>query len=354
MTIRELIPEMAPQLLRSRASEFMAQHAADIRDGVTDVLCGGNIRDLTEALTRKRLALANGSLVMTYLSAHRSGKDLPDDFFQEVARHLSQSDLTAEEKLYCRNLLGLTSKSAVNILRGDEDAMARYIDKLESALAQASEEAVRVYGELEGSMRLGEKNMELTWPLLLRVLAAVGAQTLSIRGSEKSMYGKLFEKFILGSLLTILDFNHSAAGENGVMIFWLSDATDTRESDATALLKPGQGVRFDIGFIGRGNPEISLDKITRFGSEMEAGGVRHEMTTIIIVDSLGTQSRVPELAGEIGGDIVQMSRPVWVKDVAQALKDKLDYDHAILQMSDEDALRFVRQKAQEIPLERFL
>ena len=138
------------------------------------------------------------------------------------------------------------------------------------------------------------------------------------------------------------------------MIFWLSDATGERESDATALLKPGQGVRFDIGFIGRGNPEISLDKVTRFGAEMEAGGVRHKMTTIIIVDSLGAQSRAPDLAEEIGGDIVQMSRPVWVKDVAQVLKDKLDYDHAILQMPDEDALRFVRQKAQEIPLESFL
>ena len=49
-----------------------------------------------------------------------------------------------------------------------------------------------------------------------------------------------------------------------------------------------------------------------------------------------------------------MSRPTWVRDVAQALKGKLDYDHAILQMSDEDTLRFVRQKAQEIPLKNFL
>ena len=354
MTIRDSIPEAAPQLLRSTASEFVEAYAADIRDVVTDVLCGGNVRDLTEALTRKRLALANGSLIMTYLNAYHSGSLSPKDFFREAAQNLSQSGLTAEEKLYCRHLLGLTSKSADNILRSDGGAMDRYLDKLELALDQASDEASRAYGEMEGTVRIGERNMELSWPMLLRVLVAVGAQTLSIRGSEKSMYGKLFEKFILGSLLTILDFSHSDAGESGVMIFWLSDAADKRESDATALLNPGRGVRFDIGFIGKGNPEISLDKVSRFGTVMEAGGVEHKMTTIIIVDSLGAQSRAPELAEEIGGDIVQMSRPAWVKDVAQVLKDKLDYEHAILQMPEADALRFVRQKAQEIPLESFL
>ena len=124
--------------------------------------------------------------------------------------------------------------------------------------------------------------MESSWSLLLRMFVAVGAQTLSIRGSEKFMYGKLFEKFILGSLLTILDFNHTVAGTSGVMIFWLSDAADKRESDATALLRPGTGVRFDIGFIGKGNPEISLDKVSRFGAVMETGEVKHEMSTIIL------------------------------------------------------------------------
>lgn len=354
MKMRDLIPEAASKLLRIKAADFVEGHAEDIREIVTDILCGGNVRDLTESLTRKRLALANSSLVLTYLNACCSADGLPEDLVRLAARSLEQSDMTSEEKSYGQNIIGLTKKSADNILRGDSGAMEKYLDKFDSELRQAAEEAERTYGALEGEIRIKGKNMALSWPLLLRVFVAVGAQTLSIRGSEKSMYGKLFEKFILGSLLTILDFDHAAAGTSGVMIFWLSDAADKRESDATALLRPGTGVRFDIGFIGKGNPEISLDKVSRFGVVMEMGGVKHEMTTIIIVDSLGAGSKAPALAEEIGGEIVQMSRPTWVRDVAQALKDKRDYDHAILQMSDEDALRFVRQRAQEISLKSFL
>ena len=354
MKMRDLIPEAAPELLKSKAADFVESHTTDIREVVTNILCGGNVRDLTEALTRKQLALANSSLVLTYLNACCFADELPEDLVRFAARSLKQSDLTPEEKSYSRNIIGLTKKSADNILRGDSGAMERYLDKFDSELRQAAEEAERPYGALEGEIRIKGENMELSWPLLLRVFVAVGAQTLSIRGSQKSMYGKLFEKFILGSLLTILDFSHAAAGTSDVMIFWLSDAADKRESDATALLRPGTGVRFDIGFIGKGNSEISLDKVSRFGAVMETGGIEHKMSTIIIVDSLGAGSKVPALAEEIGGEIVQMSRPAWVRDVAQALKDKLDYDHAILQMSDGDALRFVRQKAQEIPLKNFL
>ena len=36
---------------------------------------------------------------------------------------------------------------------------------------------------------------------------------------------------------------------------------------ASALIKAGHGVRFDIGFIGRRNPEISLDEVSRFERE---------------------------------------------------------------------------------------
>ena len=354
MKMRDLIPEAAPKLLKSKASDFVESHTADIREVVTDILCGGNVRDLTEKLTRKRLTLANSSLVLTYLNACCSADGAPEDLVQLAARSLKQSGLTLEEKSYGQNIIGLTRKSADNILRGDSGAMDEYLSRFDSELNQAAEEAARSYGALEGEIRIRGKNMELSWPLLLRMFVAVGAQTLSIRGSEKSMYGKLFEKFILGSLLTILDFDHTAADTSGVMIFWLSDVADKRESDATALLQPGTGVRFDIGFIGRGNTEISLDKVSRFGAVMEAGGVEHEMTTVIIVDSLGARSKVPALAEEIGGKIVQMSRPAWVRDVAQVLRDKLAYDHAILQMSDEDALGFVRQKAREIPLKNFL
>src|SRR3990172_192510 len=104
------------------------------------------------------------------------------------------------------------------------------------------------------------------------LIKTIGAQTLAIRGSEKSAYGKLFEKLVLGSLLHILGFKHIAPPpQEYEKVFWLSSRNEKRESDATLLYELGQGVRFDIGFIGRGNPEISLDKVTRFEREISLG-----------------------------------------------------------------------------------
>jgi hypothetical protein len=56
-------------------------------------------------------------------------------------------------------------------------------------------------------------------------------------------------------------------------VFWLSSREERRESDATLLYEAGKGVRFDIGFIGRGNPEISLDKVSRFEREISLGRI---------------------------------------------------------------------------------
>jgi len=93
--------------------------------------------------------------------------------------------------------------------------------------------------------------------------------------------------FRLVSKENIIDFNK---------VFWLSERKEKRESDATALIRAGQGVRFDIGFIGRGNPEISLDKVSRFEREIELGRQKHYMATIILVDRIGERSRIVELA----------------------------------------------------------
>ena len=142
---------------------------------------------------------------------------------------------------------------------------------------------------------------------MFQIFTAIGAQTLTIRGSEKSMYGKFFEKLVLGSLLTLLGFslrdNNIEKTEN---IFWLSDRQDKRESDATVIYKPGIGARFDIGFIGPGNPEISLDKVSRFEREIEIGSQKHYMSTIILIDRIGAKSRIVDMAKKIDGNIIQI------------------------------------------------
>ncbi len=51
------------------------------------------------------------------------------------------------------------------------------------------------------------KKAKLGWCLLAYLLNTIGAETLTIRGSAKSSYGKLFEKLVLGFLLHILGLN---------------------------------------------------------------------------------------------------------------------------------------------------
>jgi len=73
------------------------------------------------------------------------------------------------------------------------------------------------------------------------LLNTVGSQTLTIRGSDKSTNGKLFEKLVLGSLLSILGFTYETTQKIGERVFWLSSQSEKRESDATLIYKIGQG-----------------------------------------------------------------------------------------------------------------
>jgi hypothetical protein len=187
------------------------------------------------------------------------------------------------------------------------------------------------------------------------LLNTVGAQTLAIRGSEKSAYGKLFEKLVLGSLLYILGFKHiSPPPQEYERVFWLASRNEKRESDATLLYKVGQGVRFDIGFIGRGNPEISLDKVTRFEREISLGRSKFFMATIILVDRIGANSRIERLAEEVQGTIIQMSAGYWPKQVARVLNNTLGFKHDLLRIPDDQIELYLAKAMQQVPLEEFI
>lgn len=152
-------------------------------------------------------------------------------------------------------------------------------------------------GSLNSEISIGgSQKTQINWLWLTYLLNTIGAQTLAVRGSEKSAYGKLFEKLVLGSLLHILGFKHVVPPQEYEKVFWLSSRAEKRESDATLLYELGKGVRFDIGFIGRGNPEISLDKVTRFEREISLGRSKFFMATIILVDRIGTNSRIERMA----------------------------------------------------------
>lgn len=197
---------------------------------------------------------------------------------------------------------------------------------------------------------------------MLYLLNTIGAQTLAIRGSEKSLYGKFFEKLVLGTLLHILGFQHvpySSGNDEPITqfsnVFWLSsqDRRD-RESDATLLYSPGKGVRFDIGLIGSGNTEISLDKVSRYRREIELGSKQWFMGTIIIVDRIGPRSRIVELAKEIDGTIVQMSAGYWPRRVALTLERILGYENPFDTMQETEVEAYIKEKVQQAPLISFI
>jgi hypothetical protein len=273
--------------------------------------------------------------------------EITDYAFKEIRRQ----DVSNEDKIVLRWMLGLTQKQVQNVLRSDEDAWKQYVQSLKVNLDDSAKSAANFYGDFP--LRGSAKNVTaLDWGWGLSFLMAVGSQTLATRGSEKSLYGKFFEKMIMGSVLSVLGFELAGRDSMKAKSFMLS-STSKRESDATAIWKIGQGVRFDIGFIGRGNPEITLDKVTRFEREEEIAGKSTHLKTFIIVDVVGPKSSIVEQARRVDGVIIQMSSSNWVKTLGSELERVLDGFHSPLNnFSSADYSKFIQSKVESAPIEK--
>ena len=351
------IPEVGRRLVKFAGKELIERIGRDIiNDVVTSVLSGGNIRTLTEGLTRRRILLSNASLFLTYLKGSALFDDFEDNLHSIVKKELLDNRLKSEEKIFLQWFIGLTGKGMQNVFRNNPDMIEKHLQDFSNLLNKTASQLTRDFGNITASISLDKHNYLLNWPALLHIFYAIGAQSLAIRGSEKSMYGKLFEKLILGALLSILGFRlvDPVKDTKSKMVFWLSQRGNKRESDATVLLKPGVGARFDLGFIGPGNSEISLDKVSRFEREMEYGRQSYYMSTIILVDRIGEGSRITDMAKEINGDIVQMSMTCWVREVAVILNEKLQFKHAILKMSADESLKHIEKTMKSIDLNEFV
>ena len=356
-SINDFIPQIGLDLVNVSRNEVLEKVGEDvIKEIVVSILNGGNVRTLTEGLTRRRLTLSNGAMFIAFLKSIQQVEAFKNSPFKAVEDEFFNKSLSNEQKAFLNWMIGLSGKGIQNILRDDDENVRNYLKNLESALTEASSKVEDVFGELSSEVRLGNEEYFLNWNNLLHVFMAIGAQTLTIRGSEKSVYGKLFERLILGSVLSILGFTMTGKDKTDDMnmVFWLSDQGDKREADATLLVEPGKGARFDIGFIGRGNSEISLDKVSRFERELERGRQTHYMSTIVLVDRIGGNSRIQELAQQIDGDIIQMSMSYWVKEVAQVFKDRLDLESDFIGINDEKYSELIEAKIEEVDLSDFV
>ena len=356
-TFTRLMSPSALNLLVAQGSALVKQMGIDlVRDVVLDILTGKNLRDSTEVLTRRRIATLNLALVHLLLRGSIQITDFVRQMPYLAADVLKQKRLRKEERWLAQWILGLTDKGFQNVLRDNPDLLISYRDWYVKACQEAVDVYSKEYGELTGTAEVdSQAKAELSWLLMVYLLNTVGAQTLAIRGSEKSTYGKLFERLVLGSLLHILGFKCITPPPSEVeRVFWLCSRSERRESDATLLYAPGRGVRFDIGFIGRGNPEISLDKVTRYEHEMALGESRYYMATLIIVDRIGANSRIEELARQVGGTIIQMSGSYWPQEVARELNRVLGLDHELVYMEPNRIHDFLRVEMRKVPLEEFI
>lgn len=301
MSVTRNYPEAGKKLLENKGREIIRQIGKEaIKEAVLSVLSGENVRNSTEFITRRRLAISNGALLITFLRSCNKTGNLSGTMSKKAVAELKTTK-TKSEKRILQWLLGLTDKAVQNVLRDDPEELTNYKRKLDKTLKEAVNVLEKDYGKLGGTLKFENNESQITWQFMTQVFSAIGAQTLTIRGSEKSAYGKLFERLVLGALLEILGFkliNPENPPSKLRKVFWLNKK-EKRESDATLIANPGKGVRFDIGFIGRGNPEISLDKVTRFEREMTLGRQTHYMGTYIVVDRIGKNSKIEELARNV-------------------------------------------------------
>jgi hypothetical protein len=205
-------------------------------------------------------------------------------------------------------LLGLTKKTADNLaLRPSQPKeFLEFLDEMLKACGRLASTAKWP----EGNVTIGLVNertkatevLDLSESLWL--LQTVGASTLTLRGSNKAVFGKRYERAFLHASLRLLGMKIDES-------FWLNIGRDEevdREADGEVETKRGR-VRIDMGLIGTGNQEVSEDKLNRVGRN-----------GIVIVDRLGRNSSVMESAQRLGVKLVQIRHNFPLTEIYNHLK----------------------------------
>ena len=355
--IVDLIPSEAKKILTVKGKAIVEYLGKDVIQEVTyNVLCGLNLRDSTEPLTSRRIGKISSALLVALIKGIAKDEKFIENLPKLAASELKNTKKKAD-RWFLEWILCLTDKGVQNILRDNPLKIDSYAERHLLELKNLVQDCIKNYGDLSGAITIKDLTAKINWAFLVQLFGIIGSQTLAIRGSEKSTYGKLFEKLILGAALSIIGFRFidrkSPEGEIK-NIFWLSERADKRESDATALCEPGKGIRFDIGFIGRGNPEITLDKVSRFERELEFNRQTYDTSTFVLVDRIGEKSRIENLAKKINGTIIQMSMSYWPKQLAIELERHTGFKSEISKMDENELSLYMRKKLSKIDLNEFL
>lgn len=311
-------------LLIKGGAETLIEQLGDnsVDNIVKSVLKGGNVRDITELITRTKLSISNAALLDLFSSFDFSKNDSLDNFFLYTKSNISLSTISSQNTLLSLWLLGLTQKSLNNIVRGRQN-LNDYTNNLFDTLTDTIDNIEHTFGELSGDIKIGDKSLIINWTTFITLSMAIGAQTLSIRGSDKSTNGKFFEKLILGSSLSIMGFSYCETlpeiiNKNDKFFILSSTETNERETDATIICND-KAVSVDIGFIGGGNPEITADKLTRFRSDKNIGLKNINMVPLVIVDTINNDTVIKTLASSLNGKAIEMKDKYWITHMASFL-----------------------------------
>lgn len=254
------------------------------------LLMGRNYRLLTEPNTK-------GQLLTTFLWLEEVQKEAKAKFGSNWVKGLFDDVYALKRKpKELQNLLywvmGLTNKTASNLGLHKED------------YPEILDETINYFDSLIAKIKK-KSSKDSAWLLLM-----AGSATLNIRGSQKSIIGKNFERIFIKGLLNLLGFKED---EN----FWMNVGRDLeveREADAEVESKRGR-IRIEVGLIAASNQEVIEDKIGRVGRN-----------GIILFDKLGTKTRVYQTAENSGVKLVQIRNSNPLVDVYRHLKPLVKFD----------------------------
>lgn len=227
-----------------------------------------------------------------YLYNHRKTPRNPD-------LRLSDTDV-----ILCQWICNLTSKGWDNILQANPENLEDWADAVIDSMRQV------VYGGLEANI----------------INMVIYNASLAKKGGLKSAMGNLFESLLLYSGLSAcgLNFVPNDNFNSCHSPCFTLDVNEGRQADAqikTGLKHPSK-IDIDIGFIGKGNPEIIADKTQRFGN-IVGGGEKPLEHTIIIVSSIPETDKaqlVVRQATLLGAKVITMSGNNWVYELCEAIK----------------------------------
>jgi hypothetical protein len=246
------------------------------RDIVLDLLSGGNYRSTTEAYTKQEIIIV-ASWLFDVLRRAKSyfGSNWQDELYQIVLEYPKSS--FAGYLMYW--LVGFGKKTGDNVI-GSKSKFPEYFERIQTVIQTTSETRHESFPHLKLTVETdGNDSTEFNDAELMLALMSAGAVMLSLRGSQKSFWGKRIGTSFLCTALSILgleqgqDFEVNVAGE--------ALGENWREMDARVKATDVPFIPIEFGLIGRGNPEITSDKDERIA--------RYD--GIVIVDNLSVDSR---------------------------------------------------------------